>query len=75
MRLLFQDSSGHKREIADVSSLEEAVKEIDECLKDYQLVCYGMRTWEYDGWIIFDVGSHSECFYLEVDKNHSNKSQ
>lgn len=65
MRLLFQDSHGVERVIAEPSNREEVNKEINKFLDDHNFKSYYTRVWEEDGRLVFDVGSWSEVFYLE----------
>ena len=76
MKLIFENSYNQERVIAEVKDEEEAIKEInkfvDECNakrtdgKEFKI--YYIRSWEHDGRKIYDVGSHSEFFYLEYDE-------
>ena len=65
MRLLFQDSHGIERVIAEPSNREEVNKEINKFLDDHNFKSYYTRFWEADGRLLFDVGSHTEFFILE----------
>lgn len=75
MKLVFENSYGKERVIAEVKDEEEAMKEInkfvDECNakrtdgKTFEI--YYIRSWKHDGRKIFDVGSHTEFFILEHD--------
>lgn len=76
MKLIFGNSYGQERVIAEVKDENEAIKEInkfvDNCNakrtdgKKFEI--YYIRSWEQDGRKKFDIGSHSEFFYLENDK-------
>ena len=65
MKLLFQNSRGKERIIAEPSNREEVNKEINKSLDDHNFKSYYTRVWEADGRLIFDVGSWSEVFILE----------
>ena len=65
MVLFFENSIGERRVIGTPDSFENAVKEIREFLEERTYKPYYMRTWREDPCeICFDVGSHSEFFYL-----------
>ena len=65
MKLIFQNSRGEERVIAEPSNREEVNKEINKFLDDHNFKSYYTRVWEADGRLIFDVGSWSEVFILE----------
>lgn len=66
MRLLFQNSRGEERVIAEPQTKEEAIKEINKFLEDHNFKSYYMNVCEDDrGRLRLDVGSWSEFFYLE----------
>lgn len=67
MLLFFENSYGARRTIAAPETFREAVNEISRFLKAHDYESYYMRTWrngEDEHEIVFDVGSHSEFFYL-----------
>lgn len=66
MKLLFQNSSGEERVIADVDSQEDAVAEIKKFCDDRDFTipyCRCCGDLDEDG-ITYDVGSWSENFRL-----------
>lgn len=76
MKLYFKSSTGEMRVIAefdggktDKEYLEAAEKEIKKFCKERKFKSYYTRIWheEYKGQKMtkFDVGSHSEFFYLD----------
>ena len=65
MKLIFQNSYGKERVIAEPSSKEECVKEINKFLDDHNFKSYYTRVCECDGRLELDVGSHTEFFYIE----------
>lgn len=79
MRLIFQNSKHEERVVDEIANIEEVSKEINKFLKDHNFKSYYTRVWEENGRLKFDVGSHSEFFYLEgitfeeYSKYNSNK--
>lgn len=65
MRLIFQNSNGEERVIAEPSNKEDVSKEIKSFLDEHKFKSYYIRVWEENGRLKFDVGSHTEFFYLE----------
>lgn len=65
MRLIFQNSFGEERVIAEPSNRKEAFKEINKFLNDHNYKSYYTNIHEVDGRLRIDVGSWSEFFYLE----------
>jgi hypothetical protein len=65
LKLIFQNSRGEERVIAEPTNREEISKEIDKFLDDHNFKSYYTRVWEENGRLIYDVGSHTEFFVLE----------
>ncbi len=65
MKLYFQNSKGEERVIAEPTNREEVSKEIYKFLGEQKFKSYYTRVWEENGRLKFDVGSHTEFFYLE----------
>lgn len=65
MKLLFQNSQGEERVIANVDSFSEACEEIDKFIDERNFKSHYKRVWEQDGRLKFDVGSWTEFFFLE----------
>lgn len=65
MKLLFQNSRGEEKVIAEPSTKEEVVDAINKFLDDHNFKSYYTRVWEEEGRLKFDVGSWSEFFFLE----------
>ena len=66
MKLIFQNSRGEERVIAEPQNKKEAVKEINKFLDDHNYKSYYMNVCEDgNGRLRIDVGSWSEFFYIE----------
>lgn len=65
MKLIFENSYGEERVIAEVHSEEEAYKEINKFCDERNFKIYYVRTWAENGRKKYDVGSHTEFFYLD----------
>ena len=65
MKLIFQNSRGEERVIAEPQDKKEAVKEINKFLDDHNFKSYYTRIWEENGRLIYDVGSWSEFMVIE----------
>ena len=66
MKLIFQNSRGEERVIAEPQNREEVVKEINKFLDDHNYKSYYMNVCEYDnGKLRIDVGSWSEFMIVE----------
>lgn len=67
MKLYFENSHGHRRIIAEPENENDAYKEIYKFCEDRNFKIYYVRTWlDKDGLKVYDVGSWSEFFYLEI---------
>lgn len=69
MKLYFENSIGERRIIAEPKSEEEAYKEIHKFCEDRNFKIYYVRTWiiPEERAKVYDVGSHTEFFYLYDD--------
>ena len=68
MKLVFQNSRGHERTIADVVDENGALKEINNFCYEHGYVIPYIRTFtDDDGVTVYDVGSHTEFFKLYPD--------
>lgn len=68
MTLKFENSAGVERVIAEVSSEEDAFREIHKFLEEHKFKSYYTRTICVSPYhIIYDVGSHTEFFHLYND--------
>ena len=66
MKLIFQNSRGEERVIAEPQDKKEAVKEINKFLDDHNYKSYYMNVCEDDnGRLRIDVGSWSEFMIIE----------
>ncbi len=67
MKLYFENSYGERRIIAEPETEQDAYKEMNKFCDDRNFEIYYVRSWTTkDGLKKFDVGSHSEFFYLEI---------
>lgn len=66
MKLLFQASNGNERLVAEVTSENEAMKKINDFCEERDYKIPYVRSWGSldDEGITYDVGSHTEFFYL-----------
>lgn len=65
MKLYFENSYGKRRIIAEPNTEEEAWREIHKFCEEKQFHIYYARTCQApDGAKCYDVGSHTEFFYL-----------
>lgn len=70
MKLYFQNSYGERRIIAEPKTHEEVTKEINKFCSDRNFKIYYTRTWINDeGLKVFDVGSWTEFFYLDLEED------
>lgn len=65
MKLIFQNSHGEERIIAEPANKKEIVDKINKFLDDHNFKSYYTRVWEEDDRLKFDVGSHTEFFYVD----------
>ena len=67
MKLYFENSYGERRIIAEPETEQDAYKEMNKFCDDRNFEIYYIRSWRNkEGLKVFDVGSHSEFFYLEI---------
>lgn len=68
MKVLFEDKYGRYREIAEVKTKKEVNKAIAAFLNRYNFKSYYTRNWiresETSFKVMYDVGSHSEFFFV-----------
>lgn len=65
MKLVFQNSQGHERTIADVETGDEAYSEIKNFCNERNFHIYYVRVWQdSDGATVYDVGAWNEKFRL-----------
>lgn len=65
MKLIFKNSKGEERIIAEVKNEKEAFKEMDKFCEERNFTIYYVRSWMSGNRKKYDVGSHTEFFYLE----------
>ena len=65
MKLIFSNSNGEERVIAEPKDEKETMKEIHKFCEERNFKVYYVRTWMENNRKVYDVGSWSEFFYLE----------
>jgi hypothetical protein len=69
MKLYFENSYGEERIIAEVANEKEAFKEIHKFCEERNFKIYYTRSWKTkSGRTKYDVGSHTEFFYLATNE-------
>ena len=68
MNLYFRDSHGNKRLLASNINNKEGVWEyIQAFLDEHNFKSYYTRVWYKDGYTWYDVGSHTEFFFVDAN--------
>ena len=63
---MFENSTGQLRIIGTAETNDEAFKVINDFLTDHNYKSYYQRAWKKDDkTTVVDVGSHTECFYIQ----------
>lgn len=75
MKVLFKNSRRQKREIAEVSTVEEAYQAICKFCSDRNFEIHYYRTIKRNNEIKVDVGSHTEFFYIFEDGSDSDNNE
>ena len=70
MKVLFENSQGKTREIADVSTIEEANKVINRFCEERNFYIRYKRKWKKGGVTYVDVVSHTEFFHIVEEGNN-----
>ena len=66
MKLYFENSRGNRRIIGKPQTEDDAWKIIKEFCENRHFKIYYIRTWrDNDGLKVYDIGSHTEFFYLD----------
>ena len=66
MKLYFEGSNGKRRIIAEPKTHDDAWEYIHVFCEERKFRIYYVRTWRNnDGLQVYDVGSHTEFFYLD----------
>ena len=65
MKLIFQNSRGEERVIAEPQDKKEAVKEINKFLDDHNYKSYYQNVCGCENGVRIDFGSWSEFLYIE----------
>lgn len=69
MNLYFKNSQGTERLIGScITNENEAMKIIKRFCNERNFTIYYYRIWERDNVKVFDVGSHTEFFYLKEEE-------
>lgn len=79
MKLYFENSQGVARQIAECKTEQDIHKEINNFIKECnknkpknkQFKSYYTRTWSENGKTWYDVGSHTEFFYVDKELVHA----
>lgn len=66
MILNFKNGQGVERDIGQPNSYKETCEMIDKFLDKHNFKSYYTRIWKDNGKYVFDVGSHSEFFILDI---------
>lgn len=65
MKLYFENSYGERRIIAEPETEETAMEAIHTFCDERNFRIYYVRNWiDNEGFKVYDVGSHTECFFL-----------
>ena len=67
MKVLFENSQGKTREIANVSTIEEVNKVINNFCEERSFHIRYKRKWKKGNVVYVDVGSHTEFFHIVED--------
>lgn len=76
--VIFKNAAGQERQIAaidgqtDYDRLREAMLQIRAFCAERNFTIYCTRMWNSNGRTVFDVGSHTEFFYLDPEVNEVN---
>lgn len=78
MKLYFENSQGISRQIAECHTEQDISKEIHKFIDDNnknkpktkQFKSYYTRSWSENGKTWYDVGSHSEYFWVDKELIH-----
>lgn len=67
MKLYFENSYGRRHLIDEPETKEIAMMMIYQFCGERNFKIYYVRNWIQNGELVYDVGSHSEFFYLSND--------
>lgn len=68
MKLYFENSYKERRIIAEPKMENDATKIINEFCEERNFKIHYIRTWvDGEGLRVYDVGSHTEFFYLDME--------
>lgn len=67
MIVYFKNSNGKSRAIGEVAKEEDVFELINDFLDKHNFTSYYIRTWCKNKRKWYDVGSHTEFFYINVE--------
>ena len=68
LKFVNHDNPSRTRVIANVKTEQEAFSEIQKFLEEHNYTSYYTRVWFQDDIKIYDVGSYTEFFHLELEE-------
>ena len=74
MILYFENGYGAVRELAKVNTMAEANGCIKDFLDAYNYTSYYSRMWVKNGYVVIDVGSHTEFFKIFCETDEAAKA-
>lgn len=73
MILYFENCYGEMRELATVTTIKEANAHIKDFLDAHNYKSYYSRMWIKNGYVVIDVGSHTEFFKISCGTDDAAK--
>lgn len=73
MKFTFKNSSGEERFLADVEKEEDVWQIMQDFLKEHDFKSYYTRVIAYPNFKEYDVGSHTEFFYLYTSEKEDDE--
>ena len=67
MKLYFENSWGERRLVGEPSTRREAMKMVHQFCEERDFTIHYVRNWIEEDYLAYDIGSHSEFFYLSND--------
>ena len=74
MVLYFENGYGEMRELATVNTMKEANLHIKDFLDAHNYKSYYSRVWVKNGYVVIDVGSHTEFFKISCGTDEAAKN-
>lgn len=65
MKVLFKDSNGEIHSLGDAADMDEAWATMNRLMDTVNYKPPYVRGWREDNRYVYDVGSHTEFFYIE----------